>query len=174
VQLAQRIVKRDQPQQQIVSTRAELARLHDPRDRRFHVKNKCPRTATHIRDDRRDCVLRRAEIVETRSRVAVVTIGQDHLIQSYVIDYWHLSGSFRYARNSVVVESCIPRLVISFMKFCACVSNPGMSLDASVSSTSLEMYESSPKLLAISRTVLARQCVRASPAMTTTSAFSNV
>src|ERR1051325_10120727 len=94
VELAQRIVKRDQPQQQVVSPRAELARLHDPRDRRFHVKNKCPRTATHIRDDRRDCVLRRAEIVETRSRVAVVTIGQDHLVQLYVIDYWHLSAPF--------------------------------------------------------------------------------
>src|ERR1043166_9111235 len=87
VQLAQRIVEGDQPQQQVVSARAELARLHDPRDCRLHVENKSRRTATHISDNRSDRVFRRSQIVETRSRVAVVTIWKDHAGPLCVIYY---------------------------------------------------------------------------------------
>src|ERR1051325_266628 len=114
VQLIQQIVKRDQAQQEVVSTRTELTRLHDPRNRRLHVNDEWRRAATHVSDDRRDRIFRRAKIVETRRRVAIVTVWQDHLIQLCVIDNWHFE-LLPYARNSVVVESCMPRPVISFM-----------------------------------------------------------
>jgi hypothetical protein len=92
VKLVQQIVKRDQAQQKIVSPRTELTRLHDPRNRRLHVNNERRRAAAHIRDDCRDRIFRRSQIIETRRRVAVVTIGKDHLVQLCVIDNWHFFG----------------------------------------------------------------------------------
>src|SRR5687768_18418857 len=118
MQLAEEVIERDQPQQEIVGPRTKLARLHDPCDRSFHVTNKRRRATTDIRNDRRDCVFSRAKVFEPRCRITVVTIRKNYLVQLCVVKYWHFI-SFRYARNSVVVVVCIPRPVISFMKFCA-------------------------------------------------------
>src|SRR5215510_15712891 len=91
MQLAQRVVKGNQPQQQVVGPRTELTGLHNPRNRGFHIKGESGCTATYISDDGRDRVLRGPQLIQTCRRVSIVTVGEVYLIKLCIVEYWHFN-----------------------------------------------------------------------------------